>query len=520
MGGSGEPQVAPGEPSPGQWWSLVEGAAARAGDVIVLADDRGRTLTRAQFAGAAREVAAALQARGVGPGSMVSWQLPTCLEAAVLLAAVGRLGAAQQPIMPALGAEEVTYLTGLAGTTLFVVAPSWRGVPLGDTARALAAERGFDVLVCDHLAAAPRLALPRADPATLAPIAPAAGADRRRWLYSTSGTSANPKGVWHSDASVLASCPGFVAAVDAGPEDVYPIAFPIAHIGGMCMLGAALIAGHRLVLLDTFDAGRGPQVMSDHRATLLGSAAPFINAYLAAQRAEPSRRLFPGLKACISGGAAKPSGLHDAVVEVLGAPVVSSWGLTEFPLATFTTIRDDHATLAETEGRPVPGVEVRVLDSGELVLRGPQRFVGYADPADDAGAFTDDGWFRTGDLGEVRPNGAVQITGRVKDVIVRNAENISARQVEDVLAGCPVVAEVACVGVPDERTGERVCAVVVPRAGATVTLDDLIQHCRHAGLTTYKWPEAVVVVDALPRSGLGKVAKADLRRAILQNLAG
>ena len=159
------------------WWPTRPTPSADAPNiVIVLADDRGRTLTRAQFAGAAREVAAALQARGVGPGSMVSWQLPTCLEAAVLLAAVGRLGAAQQPIMPALGAEEVTYLTGLAGTTLFVVAPSWRGVPLGDTARALAAERGFDVLVCDHLAAAPRLALPRADPATLAPIAPAAGA--------------------------------------------------------------------------------------------------------------------------------------------------------------------------------------------------------------------------------------------------------------------------------------------------------------------------------------------------------
>jgi non-ribosomal peptide synthetase component E (peptide arylation enzyme) len=153
---------------------------------------------------------------------------------------------------------------------------------------------------------------------------------------------------------------------------------------------------------------------------------------------------------------------------------------------------------------------------GELRLRGPQLFLGYVDPADDAGALDDEGFFRTGDLGVIGPRGHVRITGRVKDVIIRNAENISAREVEDVLATHPDVADIAVVGLPDARTGERACAVVVVRPGATVTLDDLGRHGLAHGLARFKLPEQLVLVDEIPRSGLGKVAKHDLRTALLQ----
>ncbi len=504
---------------------MVAEAAARHPDTVVVADERGRALTAARFAEVAERVAAGLAAGGVGAGQVVAWQLPTSIETAVLMAALGRLDAVQQPLMPSLGEREVSYLTALGSATTVVIDPSWRGVDLLSPGSRLAAELGAQVIVCDHRSAAPDgVALPTADPAGLTP--PNGEGSARRWLYATSGTSANPKGVWHSDDSALAACPGWLRASAAGPGDVYPIAFPLAHIGGLLMLAAALTAGYTLVLLDGFDPQTGPRLASAHGATVLGSAAPFLHAYLAAQRAEPRRPLFPRLRVCVSGGAAKAAGLHDEVRATLGgAGVISSWGLTEFPLATFTAIGDDRDTLALTEGRPVDGVELGVRDPagapvdagqpGELVLRGPQCFLGYADPAEQAGAFTEDGFFRTGDLGVQWANGAVQITGRLKDVIVRNAENISASEVEGVLASCPGVAEVSCVGLPDQRTGERLCAVVVPGAGAEVTLDGLTAHCRAAGLARYKWPEQVVVTDRLPRSGLGKVAKADLRARLL-----
>jgi len=169
----------------------------------------------------------------------------------------------------------------------------------------------------------------------------------------------------------------------------------------------------------------------------------------------------------------------------------------------------------------VPGVSVRVVgdderevkpgEEGELRLKGPQCFLGYVDSSLDAGAFDADGWFRTGDRGLVDCNRNIIITGRLKDAIIRNAENISALEIESALASHPAVADVAVIGVPDPVTGERVCAVVVAEAGTTVTLSDLAQHCRAQGLSRHKSPERLEVVTALPRNLTGKVLKNELR---------
>jgi len=179
--------------------------------------------------------------------------------------------------------------------------------------------------------------------------------------------------------------------------------------------------------------------------------------------------------------------------------------------------------LDHTVGAPAPGVSVRAVDSreielpvgqeGELRLKGPQCFLGYADPTLDADAFDKDGWLRTGDLGLIDVNGNVRVTGRIKDAIIRNAENVSALEVENVLATHPAVADVAVIGVPDPRTGERVCAVVVPASVDSVSLESLVQHCRSRGLSRYKHPEHLVLVDTLPRNQFGKVIKKDLRAA-------
>jgi acyl-CoA synthetase (AMP-forming)/AMP-acid ligase II len=300
-----------------------------------------------------------------------------------------------------------------------------------------------------------------------------------------------------------------------GDGDVYPIAFPITHIGGMTMTTAALVGGGRLVLLDSWDPASTPERAAAHRPTILGSAQPFFRAFLDAQRRHGDRPLFPELRIFAAGGAPTPPELIHELVAVFDVPgVVNSWGLTEFPVATCSTPDDSARVLAETVGRPSPGVSIRQVD-GELRLRGAQCFLGYVDSGGDAPAFDDDGWFRTGDLGEIDPDGNVRITGRLKDVIIRNAENISAIDLEDILLRHPGVADVAVVGVPDKGTGERVCAVVVPEPGHAVTLPELAEHCRVEGVARQKWPEQLELVDVLPRNAMGKILKQALRNGLI-----
>jgi acyl-CoA synthetase (AMP-forming)/AMP-acid ligase II len=467
---------------------------------------------------------------------VVSWQLPTTLEAAVLTAALARLGAVANPVIPALRSREVSFIVRQVRPELFCVPGEWRGFDHRALALEVTAGTGADVLVVDHRTVhGPGLALPAPAPGSDGPGLPAAptSADDVRWLYHTSGTTSVPKGVRHTDTSVIAGSDAWVAALRPGPDDLYPIAFPVTHIGGAVTLSAALRTGLRLLLLDSFDPVTSPVTMAAHDPTLLGSAAPFLNAYLAAQRAyaagaagqtDGAARLFPRLRACTSGGTAKPAGLHRRVADELGGVgIVSSWGLTEFPLATHGSPDDSDDELDRTEGRPGPRVRVKVVAAdgspcapgaeGELLLHGPQLFAGYLDPELDAAAFDADGFFRTGDLGSVGPNGHVRIAGRRKDVVIRNAENISAVEVEEVLVTHPAVADVAVIGLPDPRTGERCCAVVVLAAGVAgpPTLADLGAHCAAAGLARHKAPEQLEIVDSLPRTGMGKVAKQPLR---------
>jgi acyl-CoA synthetase (AMP-forming)/AMP-acid ligase II len=289
------------------------------------------------------------------------------------------------------------------------------------------------------------------------------------------------------------------------------------------VLTAALLTGYQLVLIEVFDAERSPLVMSDFGATFLGSALPFFQAYIAAQRKHGPEPLFPRLRACVGGGAPNSPELHREVQEVLGGRgVCSSWGLTEFPIATAPSVDDTDEQLTTTEGRPSPGAEIRVRrpdggdaetgEEGELCLRGKQLLQGYANPALMEDAFDERGFFRTGDLGMVLASGHVKVTGRLKDVIIRNAENISATEVEDVLHGHPKILDVAVIGVPDPRTGERCCAVVKLEDGVdTLTLAEVAEYCRDIGLANQKIPERLEIVDEVPRNPMGKIRKQELR---------
>ena len=503
------------------YWYLVEAAARMHPERVVLTDDFGRSLTNSQLRDSASSTAAALYERGVRDGSVVSWQLPTTLETMVVMVALARLGAVQNPILPIWRESEVRFVTTQLGTEALIVPGCWRGFDHTALAQRLAAERPMSVVVIDHeMSVSDALRVPTGDPTQLP--SPPSSDDDCRWIYFSSGTTAAPKGARHCDRSVIAGSAGVVGIVGASSSDVNPIPFPVSHIGGAAMLAASLRTGMRLVLFDSFDPATTPQAIARHRPTLLGTATPFFVAFMAAQRAHGTEPLYPDLRGCVGGGAPITAELGRQVRQTFPVNgVANSWGLTEFPVATSQTPEAPAELLDRTVGPPVPGVSVRVVgdderevkpgEEGELRLKGPQCFLGYVDSSLDAGAFDADGWFRTGDRGLVDCNRNIIITGRLKDAIIRNAENISALEIESALASHPAVADVAVIGVPDPVTGERVCAVVVAEAGTTVTLSDLAQHCRAQGLSRHKSPERLEVVTALPRNLTGKVLKNELR---------
>lgn len=485
------------------FWDLVARTGAEHPDRVLVADDYGRELTAAGLVAAAEVAAAGLHDRGVRPGDVVSWVLPTVIEAPVLIAALARLGVVQNPIIPLLRHREVGLISSQVGTGLAIVPRALRGFEHA----AMVSELGLPSLVLDvdgEIDAEMRL--PAGDPSTLP--APPTDADACRWAYYSSGTTADPKGARHTDASVMASSTGMVEGVGFREGDVYPIAWPFTHIGGMTMLVTALRGGCRLVLFDSWDPVTTPERMAAHGPTILGSATPFFRAFLEAH-ARSGGTLLTEVRACVGGGAPIPAEISRELAEAFGVNgVVSSYGLTEFPIATSQSPAE--TAIGTSVGRFVAGVTGRVVD-GELRLKGPQCCLGYVDPALDAAGFDDEGWFRTGDLATIDDDGTVHITGRLKDVVIRNAENISALEVEEVVITHPDVVDVGVVGVADARTGEHVCACVVLREGASIDVAALGAHCTEKGLARHKCPEQVLVVDTIERNPMGKILKDPLR---------
>jgi acyl-CoA synthetase (AMP-forming)/AMP-acid ligase II len=320
----------------------------------------------------------------------------------------------------------------------------------------------------------------------------------------------------------MASSNAQMAYIGLLPDDVFPVPFPITHIGGIMLATAYLRVGARLLLIEAFDPVASPVSMANHGATLLGSATPFFHAYLAAQRTHGPAPLFPKLRQLQAGGAPVAPELNAECIRVFGTPIYNQWGLTEFPAATSLAVGDPDAKFQGSVGRLAPGTEIKVVDfggsvvgsgqEGELWLRGPQRLKGYVDASLDAESFDEEGYFRTGDLGLIDTDGFVFLTGRLKDIIIRNAENLSALEIENVLIEHLAIADVAVIGLPDARTGERACAVVVLHEGVdTLTVAELAEHCRAKGLARQKVPEQVEIVRQLPRNPMGKVLKHELR---------
>jgi acyl-CoA synthetase (AMP-forming)/AMP-acid ligase II len=501
-------------------WGLVERRAEATPNAVLARDDEGATLTFAGYRDACLRAAAGLAADvGLVPGASVSWALPTWNESLVLVGALSRLGARQNPIIPIYRRREVGFITRQSQAALLVVPTVYRDFDFEAMAREIAADRpGLEVLVVDRR-------LPDGDPSRLpdAEPEPARAADAPvRWLFYTSGTTADPKGAPHTDLTVMASALAMSECLEVTADDVSALVFPFTHIGGIGWLMASLFTGCTLLTTAAFDPSATPAFLAASDVTLAGSGTPFHLAYLTAQRAAGSAPIFPAVRSYPGGGAPKPPQLHyDLKREIGGVGIVSGYGLTEAPIVVMASADDPDEKLANTEGRPTPGVDLVVVrldgerarpgEEGEIRLKGPQVIRGYLDPALDAAAFDEDGYFRSGDLGVVDDEGYVTITGRLKDVIIRHGENISAKEVEDLLYTHPDVADAAVIGLPDPRTGERACAVVALVGDATLDLAQVADFLRKAGLRTQAIPEQLEVVDAVPRNPAGKILKHTLR---------
>lgn len=481
-------------------WDLLARRADLSPDRPVLLQD-DRTLTFGALHARAERVAAGLYDMGVRPGTVVAWQLPTRIETALLSFALARLGAVQSPVIPFYRDREVGFALRESKAEFFAVPGVWRGFDHTEMARRLGAKGIFEAYDT----------LPDGDPAVLPP--PPAEGTSVRWIYWTSGTTSDPKGVLHTDRSLIAggSCLGH--ALRPTSADVGSIAFPYAHIGGPDYMVMVLLYGFPTVLFEQFAMPDALEGYRSHGVTIAGGSTAFYSMFLAEQRRQPDgAKAVPTLRLLAGGGAPKPPEVYHAVVREMGVQLTHGYGMTEVPMITMGAPDDTSENLATTEGRPPREMEIRIVE-GEVRLRGEAVCRGYLDPAQTAAAFDEDGFLRTGDLGHLTAGGHLVLTGRLKDVIIRKGENVSAKEIEDLLHRHPAVGDVAVIGLPDPERGERVCAVVEQPAGApALTLQALTSYLRGEGLSTHKLPEQLEVVDALPRNEtLRKVLKYKLR---------
>lgn len=507
-------------------WELVERRARHSPDAIFAIDDRGDSLDFGEYRERCIDTAAVLAARGIEIGTAVTWMLPTRLTTLVVIGALAKLGAVQNPVISGYRHRELRFIGEQTGAEVLLVPSVFRGVDHEAMAHEVAADLGAssslrpEVIVIDHelpVASGERTDVERSLRVT--------SADAVRWVFYTSGSTADPKGARHSDTTLLTAGFGMTHNMAIRSDDRVAMVFPIAHLFGPGWMVASLSSGCTLLVVEQFDPVATPEFLSAHGVTQAAAGTAFHQAYLAAQRRDPSRRLFPEVRAFPGGGAPKPAQLHhDLVREIGGVGIVSGYGMTECPAVTMASPTDSAETLANYEGHALPGVEIRVVapdgtdlsvgEEGELLVRGPQLFLGYVDEALDEDAFVD-GYFRTGDIGFVDTHGNVAITGRLKDIIIRRGENISAKEIEDLLYEHPKVADLTVVGIADPEVGERACAVVCPTDPADPpSFDELVAYLLDHRLMPQKVPEQLEIVDTIPRNVSGKVLKAQLAKRL------
>ncbi|HEX3923067.1 MAG TPA: AMP-binding protein, partial [Streptosporangiaceae bacterium] len=469
--------------------------------------------------------ATALTEIGVRPGARIALHVPNWPEAMSALYAALLLRAVVVPIPSIYGPAEVRFILDDARVDTYVLADRWRSQVYTDSlpqvTGAAALERVIVVgdtvppgtLAWSEVAERAR----RVEPMPLA--ARHIDSQSNCFVIYTSGSTANPKGGQHSHDTFAAEFAQNRAAL-AQPGR-YLQAFPGGHVAGLLGMLRPLLFGHETIVMDHWDADLAATVTDELGVTAI-VGAPFYLATLldAADRLGKSLRTIEDM---LVGSAAVPPALVERA-EAAGFRPYRCYGSTEHPTVSSNVPADSLEDRSRTDGALLAGVEVKIVDedgrsipaggAGEILTRGPDQFIGYTDARASAAVFTPGGWFRTGDVGFLTPGGRLVISDRKKDVIIRGGENLSSQEIEGILVRHPAVSQAAVVGLPDERYGERACAVVVLRPGRDLSLATVREHFVAAGVARQKTPEMLVVRPELPRTAAGKVKKFLLREQI------
>lgn len=497
----------------GSFWQLLQQRAQRTPDAVMLIDAEGIDWSFDRVARATERVAAGLLALGIRTGTSVTWQLPTSVDAVLVSLALARLGAIQNPVIHLYGRKELAAILAQNRSPFLLVAPGREALELADQASAGLTPSPAVIGVGPQL---------WEDVATVLPEAPRDDGVPR-WVFYTSGTTAEPKGALHTDASLIAAGLAYGRALGVGAADVGTIAFPYAHVGGAMNIAMLMAAGMSAVLLPRFVAEPAAERFARHGVTLSSGSTAHYLAYLAEQRRRPGTLIIPSLRILAGGGAPKPPELFYQARRELGCTIAHSYGMTEAPMVTAASPRHTDEQLACSDGYPIPGMLVRIVrpddtlaspgEPGEIRIKGPTVCLGYTRPALTAEAFDSYGFFRTGDIGILRPDGHLALTGRLKDVIIRKGENVSAREIEDILYLHPKVGAAAVIGLPDPERGERVCAVIeLKDPDVPFSFAEMVGCFEAAGAMRQKIPEQLEIVDRLPRNDtFNKVLKFKLR---------
>jgi acyl-CoA synthetase (AMP-forming)/AMP-acid ligase II len=467
-----------------------------------------------------RALAVYLSAR-FEPGSVVSFMLPNWHECAIIYYAATMAGLVVNPILPSLREHDLAFILQDVDANILFIPAQFRGFDYPPMVRKALGRMSTapEVVVlrgeCSEFTAYGDLLLGQGDfqPSPLNP-------DAVRMIMYTSGTTGLPKGVMHTHNSLHALIKQLGEHWLIEPGDRFLVASPISHIGGsIYAFECPLLLKSSAVLLETWVPDIGVELLQHHRCTHFAGATPFLKAVLEVAKSRQTR--LADLKVFICGGASVPPSLiYEAADYFEKARVTRVYGSTEVPVTTVGSLGfDELRYAAETDGA-VGIAEVQLSNGdeceGEVLVRGPQMLVGYLHPEDEAEVFTQDGYYRTGDMGTWIDNRYLSITGRSKDIIIRNGENIAPKELEDLLLEDDLIQEVAIVGLPSERTGEYACAVVVAERGVEVDVVYLTRILALRGVAKFKFPERVELWSSLPKNDAGKVLKHQIRARLVQ----
>ncbi|MBM7517979.1 AMP-binding protein [Nocardioides nitrophenolicus] len=520
------------------FFQLAADQAAATPDAPFLIDV-ATTLSYADFADRALRLAAGLHRAGLRRGERIAVQLPNWVEFPLVAAAASRIGAILVPIMPIYRDDEVGYVVQHSGAVMAITCGEFRGFDhaamfAGVRADAPALREVYVARAGGTTGAGPALdeLYAEGDPTDLAAeIGPDSSPDDGFLIVYTSGTTSRPKGCFHTFNTLRASAAAIARSLDYTAADVQFGPSPITHSTGLVTsVVLPLLAGATSYLMEAWDPAEGLRLIEEHRCTAAVTATPFLQMLMGAY--DPAKHDASSLRLWVCAGSPIPGSVVERSRELFaGCQTLSLYGRSENFLTTMCTVRDDAARSAASDGSALDGAEVRIVDAagaevprgeeGDIAYRGPSHMIEYfRNDEETAALFTPDGFSRSGDLGRMDADGFVRVTGRLKDIVIRGGMNISARELEEHLLAHPAIANVAVVGMPDERLGEKVCVYVVPaEPDGELSLADVTAYLREHGVATQKLPERLELTAVLPMTATGKVQKHLLRADIAAKVA-